>query len=249
MKVGTADILDVEEAKPKRPRGSVIGGGSGSSGGGNNGGPGGSRGDDHDDTDNSEIDLSEIDPTMPTPAKSRLLTYFLMLVVTMTFGGVIAAYIVIATNKALEWHPFDLPIQIWISTALIAMSSLVYVFAERAVNAEKHETAKKWLLGTTILGTAFISSQILVWMELSARGVYAYGNPYAGFFYILTALHAVHVMGGIIALGSLLLRSWPPPRRAFEIQRRKTLSQVVGWYWHMMGVLWLVLIGLLGFWQ
>ena len=60
------------------------------------------------------------------------------------------------------------------------------------------------LTATAVLGAAFISSQLLAWLELSERGLYFAGNPYAGFFYILTAVHALHVLGGVIALGLLL---------------------------------------------
>ena len=54
----------------------------------------------------------------------------------------------------------------------------------------------------------FVSSQILAWLELVSRGLYVAGNPYVGFFYIFTAVHAVHVIGGICALGYILLRTW-----------------------------------------
>ena len=109
--------------------------------------------------------------------------------------------------------------------------------------------AKKWLIATTVFGAAFISSQILAWVTLTSRGFYVQSNPYAGFFYILTAVHAVHVLGGITALGSVLLRSWYPTSDPSAIAKRITIAQVVGWYWHFMGGLWVVLFILLGFWK
>ena len=75
------------------------------------------------------------------------------------------------------------------------------------------------------------------------------GNPYVGFFYLLTAVHAVHVLGGITALSAILLRSWYPTSNEVAIRRRIGLAQVVGWYWHFMGLLWIVLFVLLGFWK
>ena len=89
----------------------------------------------------------------------------------------------------------------------------------------------------------------MAWFELMDRGLYMYGNPYLAFFYILTAVHAVHVFGGVIALSTVLARSWFPTSNTFTAQHRKSLSQVVGWYWHFMGALWIVLFVLLGFWQ
>ena len=106
-----------------------------------------------------------------------------------------------------------------------------------------------WLIVTTILGAAFISSQILLWFALVNHGVFVQSNPYAGFFYILTAIHAIHVSVGIGALGYVMLRIWNKTESAFESQRRQTISKVIGWYWHFMDGLWIVLILLLGFWK
>ena len=240
MDVGTAEIIDdIEE--PRKKRGSFFGGpGSGSGGGGQNPGGGGSDKPDGDKPQHSEQVI---------PNKSRILTAFLLLVVLMTFGGLMAAYIVIATNNVAEWQPFDLPVQVWISTALILISSLTYHFGKTAVDTNDQPMAKKWFVATTVLGAAFISSQILAWLALNARGLYMQGNPYAGFFYILTAVHAVHVLGGITALGAILLKSLNPTNNPVQIERRKTLAVTVGWYWHFMGVLWIALFVMLGFWK
>lgn len=243
MDIGTAVTLDdVEEIKPRR---------SGLSGGPNSGnsgrqdpGGGGGGGD-----DNRKDDSDQAPPETFIPNKSRILTAFLLLVVLMTFGGLIAAYVVIFTNNVAEWQPFDLPVQVWISTVLIIVSSVTYHLAKTAIDREDQPGAKRWLIVTTVLGASFISSQILAWIALRARGLYMGGNPYAGFFYILTAVHAVHVLGGVSALGAVLLRSWVPTENPFALAKRRTLGQVVGWYWHFMGALWVVLFILLGFWK
>lgn len=246
MEVGTAEIID-EIEEPKRRRSGMSGGsGPGNNNGGRN--PGDDGGDEN--TNPGKPDQRRESASQPfIPSKSRVLTTFLLLVVLMTFGGLIGAYIVIATNKAAEWKPFDLPIPIWISTALMILSSIVYHFGKKAVDRNDQPSARKWFVATTVLGAAFISSQILAWFALSAKGLYMEGNPYAGFFYLFTAVHAVHVMGGIIALGTILLRNLAPTEHLAEILKRQTLAQVVGWYWHFMGVLWIALFVLLGFWK
>jgi len=167
----------------------------------------------------------------------------------MTFGGLIGAYVVLATNGAAEWRPFDLPVQVWFSTGLILLSSATYELARKALFAEQYNRSRKLLIATTGLGAAFISSQLLVWLELVNRGFYLRGNPYAGFFYILTAVHAVHVAGGIVALGTILLRTWNETSSGEEMFYRRNLARAVGWYWHFMGALWIVLFTLLGFWK
>lgn len=239
MEVGTAETI-VEAEEPRKRRTGSLGGSNPPSGGGRGRGGPGSNGPGDDDI---------ADDTRFIPEKSRLLTGFLLLVVAMTFGGLMAAYIVLATNRSLEWQPFALPIQVWISTAIIVASSVTYHLAKTKLDTDRREVAKKWFVVTTVLGAAFISSQILSWLELTRRGLYMQGNPYAGFFYILTAVHAVHVLGGIVALGSVLLRVWHPTTNNEAIGKRKTIAQVVGWYWHFMGAIWIVLFLLLGFWQ
>ena len=245
MNVGTVDILEnPERTEPKR---------SGRSGGGPNTPGGKGRGPGDDGGGGGGGDQPKRDELAQVrefkPGISRIFTGFLLLVVVMTFGGLIAAYIVIATNNVAEWNPFDLPVQVWISTVIIIVSSLTYHLAQRAIFREDQASARKLLVATTVLGAAFISSQILAWLALTSGGLYVRGNPYAGFFYILTAVHAVHVLGGITALGAILLKVWYGVRGDEAILRSKTLAQVVGWYWHFMGALWIVLFVLLGFWK
>lgn len=240
MEVGTAEPLVVSEEERKRRRGISRGGG----GGGDNGNKrrGGGGGDDSDESGSHDTDRA-------IPNKSRILTAFLLLVVLMTFGGLIAAYVVIATNGGAEWRPFDLPKPVWVSTFLILLSSVTYHIAKLAIDRDDQSKAKNFLLVTTVLGAAFISSQILAWFALVQRGLYMSGNPYAGFFYILTAVHAVHVLGGIIALGVIVLKTWSETESDALLKRRRELAQTVGWYWHFIGALWVVLFVLLGFWR
>lgn len=201
-----------------------------------------------------KIDTAEIiddvePPDELVPDKARILTWFLLLVVLMTFGGLIAAYVVIATNNVAEWQPFALPVQVWVSTLIILASSVTYYVAETGIRANNHERGKKYLIATTVLGAMFISSQILSWLELTNRGLYMRGNPYLGFFYLLTAVHAIHVIGGIVALGSIQLRTWYATSSDEAIKRRTSLAAAVGWYWHFMGLIWIALFILLGFWK
>lgn len=242
MKVGIIETKVADEKK-KKPRSSMSGG-FGSNGGNKNRGGGGNGG----DNDNRQDDF--IEEAEPHPSnKFRIAMWFLLLVVMMTFGGLISAYIVIATNGVMEWNPFDLPRQIWISTFLILASSVTYKIAQNALNADNQQKAKNWFLATTAFGGMFIASQLLAWFELVRRGVYVQSNPYAGFFYILTAVHAAHVIGGIIALGFIVLRTWEKTSSDAELTKRREVSNAIGWYWHFMDGLWIVLVLLLGFWK
>jgi cytochrome c oxidase subunit III len=240
MEIGVADVI-VEETQKPGPRRGLTGGSPPSSGGGGGGGG--------DDGDDRHLDRQRQEGSTEVPDKARIVTAFLLLVVLMTFGGLIGAYIVISTNSAAEWRPFALPIQLWVSTAIMIISSGTYVAAKSFIDRGDDLWARRWLIATTALGAAFISSQLLAWLVLVERGLYMRGNPFAGFFYILTAVHAVHLLGGIVALGALLLYSWNPALTDMEFTYRKNLARSVGYYWHFMGALWIALFVLLGFWK
>lgn len=246
METGTADSNVAPEAKRKKRRASALRGGPGNPGRGGGGG----NGDGPDGNEPSGPHQREAMPEEINTEKSRILTWFLLLVVLMTFGGLIGAYVVVATNGALEWRPFSLPPQVWVSTVIILASSAAYHFGKTSLNALRPETAKKWFLATTVLGAAFVSSQILAWMALVEKGLYMRGNPYAGFFYVLTAVHAVHVIGGIVALGYIVLRTWNDTSMSEDARaKNRTEAGAVGLYWHTMDGLWLLLLFLLGFWK
>jgi cytochrome c oxidase subunit III len=240
LEIGTIEELETEPEKKTKPK-SSFGGGSNNGNGRNRGGGGGGD-DSQDNKKQPQTDDFNAD-------KYRVGMGLILLVVLMTFGGLIGVYVVLATNQALEWKPFQLPIQVWVSTFLILISSLFYEFGNRALQINNQIKAKKWFLITSILGAIFIASQILSWVNLVNSGYYVSGNSYAGIFYILTAIHAVHVLGGIISLGYIVLKTQNITTNETELLRRQWFSKVVGWYWHFVGVLWIVLFLLLGFYK
>src|SRR4051794_23539662 len=151
MEIGaTESISDIEE--PRKKRGPSLSGGSGPSGGNRGRGGGNNGGDNSQDGPPGSV-------TGFDPQKSRILTFFLLIAILMTFGGLIAAYVVIATNNVAGWKPFALPVQVGISTAIILASSIAYHLAQTAIERNIQDAAKRWLIVTTALGAAFISSQ------------------------------------------------------------------------------------------
>jgi cytochrome c oxidase subunit 3 len=240
LEVGTVEELENEPGQKAKPVSSRSRGGS--NGNNRNRGGGGGGGDRSDDDKTPSKDEFR-------PDKYRVGMGLILLVVLMTFGGLIGAYVVLATNQALEWKPFSLPFQVWISTALIIVSSIDYELAKKSLLEGNQSKARKWFLITAILGAVFIASQLLAWFNLVNQGYYATGNPYAGLFYILTAVHAVHVVGGIISLVFIVLKTQVTTDDADELLKRQWFARVVGWYWHFIGVLWLVLFALLGFYK
>ncbi len=99
---------------------------------------------------------------------------------------------------------------------------------------------KRWWMVTTALGILFVAGQWVAWRNLAAQGVFLITNPSSSFFYVLTALHALHLMGGIIFLLVVALRGWQRSRIT-----RSTAAGLAAIYWHFMDGLWLFLLALL----
>jgi len=110
----------------------------------------------------------------------------------------------------------------------------------------------RWWAVTTALGVAFLGGQLLAWWQLQARGVYLGSNPSSSFFYVLTAAHGLHLVGGLAALGYVLARPLNSGARGGargDAASRRTAADVSAIYWHFLGLLWLSLFLLLLFWR
>ena len=106
-----------------------------------------------------------------------------------------------------------------------------------------------WLILTVGLGLGFVASQLIAWRQLWRQGVYMSSNPHSSFFYLFTAAHGVHLVGGLLALSYLLLRT-RKKRDTIECElRRIGAADAASIYWHFMDGLWITLFLLLFFWK
>jgi cytochrome c oxidase subunit III len=187
--------------------------------------------------------------------------------VSMVFISLTSAYVVRqglptfdgATNSYVrDWGQVQLPwLLLAINTVLLLVSSLTMEFARRDIKRRAalaplqsmpgislgEDKSFPWLGVTVLLGFGFLAGQWLAWGELKARGFFVDTNPNSSFVYLLTAAHAVHLAGGIIALmwasvTSLLHR---------PVEGRRIVVDVTAWYWHFMAVLWIYVFALLAF--
>ena len=167
--------------------------------------------------------------------------------IVMMFTALTSAYIVRAASSD-DWRPLPMPRVLALSTALILISSATLEAARRKLKADIRSGYIKWLGFTTILGLAFLVSQLFAWRQLARQGVYVATHPHSSFFYLLTATHGVHLLGGLLGILYLFLRS---RRTETELMRIKTLAVVdaATIYWHFMDALWIYLFLLLFFWR
>jgi cytochrome c oxidase subunit 3 len=178
----------------------------------------------------------------------RIGMWVAMASILMLFTALSSAYIVRAAS-ANDWQPLRMPRVLLLSTALIIVSSITLEFSRRKLKGGQQGAHKSLLVLTTLLGLGFLVSQLFAWKQLARQGIYISSNPHSSFFYLLTATHAAHLLGGLVGLGFLTLRS--RLRNDDELAATKSQAQTdaVSLYWHFMDVLWIYLFLLLFFWR
>lgn len=168
--------------------------------------------------------------------------------ILMLFTALTSAYIVRAASSN-DWKSLPMPPILLLSTTLIIVSSGTLEVAKRKLKAAAEGSYKSWLLITTALGIGFLVSQLLAWRQLVLQGVYLASHPHSSFFYLLTATHGVHLLGGLMALLYLLLRTRKPLDDERFQGKRLAATGAVALYWHFMDALWIYLFLLLFFWR
>src|SRR2546423_2838804 len=168
--------------------------------------------------------------------------------VVMLFTALASAYIV-RSASGNDWQPIVMPKVLWLSTAVILVSSVTMEVSRRSLKQQNNSRYSSWLILTTALGLVFVSSQFLAWRELARQGVYMASNPHSSFFYLFTAAHGVHVFGGLIALSYLLLRTRSQRNTVEGELKRVGAADAATIYWHFLDGLWICLFLLLFFWK
>jgi cytochrome c oxidase subunit 3 len=176
-------------------------------------------------------------PIGMNPKKFAL--WLFMVSVIMIFGALTSAYIV--RQAAGNWLDFEMPPMFWINTAVILLSSFTMHWAYLSVKRDNLEMSKVAISITVILGLAFLVGQILAWSQLVNKGVYLVGREGSGvsgsFLYVISGLHGVHVISGVIFLMVVLVSVFK-----FKVHS-KNLAQIemCATYWHFLDALWLYL--------
>jgi cytochrome c oxidase subunit III len=181
-------------------------------------------------------------------SKYRIGMWVALAGVGMMFTALTSAYIVRASTSN-DWRPLVMPRMLWLSTGLILLSSITFEIARRALKGGSTSRYQLWILFTALLGLGFLATQLLAWRQLVAQGIYIATNPHAGFFYVLTGAHGLHLLGGVIALDYLLLRSWRKRLEEHGEAKRQAVVNAVALYWHFMFGLWIYLFLLLFLWR
>jgi cytochrome c oxidase subunit 3 len=186
--------------------------------------------------------------TEPSPlAPAQTGVWIAIGTISMSFAALTSA-MVVRQSAAPDWRHFQLPSLLYVNTVVLLASSATLEWSRRRIAAVPVGAARllsglEGLSGvylTLALGLLFVTGQVIAWRQLAAQGLFLATAPSSAFFYVFTALHGLHVAGGLVALLYVLRRlrrlAGPAPRVALR---------AAALYWHFMGVLWLYLLVIL----
>jgi len=177
------------------------------------------------------------------PAPSKTGIWVVLAAITMSFAAFTSA-LVVRQGGSSDWHHLTLPSILYWNTLVLLASSVTLELSRRRVAVfmggprTLDLSPARWLYVTAFLGVVFVVGQYVAWLQLRSQGLYLATNPNSSFFYLLTALHGLHVLGGLIGLSYVI-------RRLNRVALRRSTLDSFSYYWHFMGILWVYLLLLL----
>jgi len=170
--------------------------------------------------------------------------WFALTGIVMLFAAFTSA-LVVRKGMSFDWIPVRVPRVLWLNTCVLIASSATLELSRRALREGAANAFIRWLSATLLLGLGFLAGQLVAWRELASRGVYLASNPGSSFFFVLTAAHGFHLLGGVVALAYVVVRA----RRIAFGQARRTPLDVTAIYWHFMDALWIYVLFVLMNWM
>jgi len=175
---------------------------------------------------------------LPASAVKTGLWVFLA-VVTSLFALFISAYGMRMHQG--DWSSLPEPGLLWLNTGVLIVTSVAMQWTRAAANRGQTDGVRIGLVAGGILTFVFLAGQLVVWQQLNASGYYVAANPANAFFYLLTALHGLHLLGGLVAWGKTTARVW----RGVAVREVRESVGLCTVYWHYLLLVWLVLFALL----
>ena len=166
------------------------------------------------------------------------------LLVFLPIVGVLFFLLAVANLMRMKfgaWQPLADPQMLWVNTGVLALSSLALQWASMSARRHKLAHLKTGFYLGGALAVAFLVGQVLVWRYLMDSGYIVLGNSANGFFYLITAIHGLHMLGGLWAWGKSAIRIG----RGLEIEELRLGVELCAIYWHALLLVWLVMFALL----
>lgn len=182
-----------------------------------------------------------------TTAAMRILLRFILAIVGVLFFLFIITFLARSQYPDFEalsgqpWQPFTDPSRLWFNTALLACASIAIQCGLGGTRAGKLNVTVAGISAAVFFTILFLVAQFDLWMHLQAMGFYMAGNPATSYFYLLTAVHGLHLVGGLVVLSNVVFRVWYDNNP----QSLTAPLQLCTTYWHFLLGVWLVLFALL----
>ena len=189
-------------------------------------------------TEQGKVDDLYAGTASPGLAKKLALRVFLA-VVAVLFMLLVTAY---GVRMAYEdWRPAPQVNLLWANTLALVLSSVALQWAQYSVRRGQIDTMRVGLLAAGALTIVFLFGQLLAWQQMGTMVYFKVTNPAIAFFYLITGVHALHLLGGLVAWGRTVVRVWGD----FEVAKVRQSVELCAVYWHFLLLVWLVLFGLL----
>jgi len=173
-------------------------------------------------------------------SKAKLGVRAIMVVSTVIFSLFIVSY----SDRMLvhDWRSLSEPWLLWINTIILIFTSFVFHKAKVLSDKNELEKAKNYLLLVGFLTFAFITGQLLVWQHYVNLGHYVSTNPANAFFYLFTALHGLHILGGLFFWGRATTKLFT---KNYNVLKTRQAIELCAIYWHFLLIVWIILFGLM----
>lgn len=179
---------------------------------------------------------------------SLLTAVVVLATVTMTFGAMIAVFIV-RSRAPLFWGHLEIPSVLWATTGVLIASSVTFEAARRNLARNDQRRFFKLLAWTAGLGLLFLAGQLTAWLQILHSGVMLVNNPHSWFIFLFTGLHGLHIVLGLAGLAYLLLRTRVPASGPKYQMNTRVIANGVCVFWHYLDFVWVVLFALLVTWR
>jgi cytochrome c oxidase subunit 3 len=176
--------------------------------------------------------------SLPTHTKTIGLTTFLA-VATSLFALFVSAYTL--RMQMLDWRPLPEPDLLWINTGFLVLASAAYQWTRSQAIREHASNVKLGLVASGLLSILFLAGQYIAWNQLNGAGYYMSSNPANAFFYLLTAVHGIHLLGGLYVWARSTAKAWS----GADAEAVRLSIELCTVYWHFLLLVWVVLFGLL----
>jgi len=172
-------------------------------------------------------------------APEKVALVFFLVIASVIFSMFTVSYVV--RMDLPDWEPLSEPSQLWLNTGLLAISSVLFQWARTIVSSGGQKNLTMAFIGGGVFAILFIAGQMITWQGLQASGYYVASNPANSFFYLMTGLHAVHLLGGLWVWSKSSIRMIAGGKP----EDLRLSIELCTLYWHFLLIVWLLMFGVL----